>query len=289
MQYAGRARTATLVLPDGPAPREGWSVVLLLHGGGGNAEQMLRTTGWRDVAARERFVLVGANGTAQDETRRARFLGNPQTWNSGTGSGLSVVGESAFAKQVDDSGFLVALLDTVARRTQVNAKRVYIAGHSNGAGMTYRVAAEHPERFAAAGVMGGHLLTDVRNSLVQPVPLVQIVGDQDPLVPMSGGPVRLGGSSVTLRPALEAPTRWAAINGLTGPGRIVRDDSVTVRAWGTSPRGAVVESYVVKGHGHGWLWPRSGDRLPARLIGPTRNALNATETMWAFFAAHHTP
>ena len=75
------------------------------------------------------------------------------------------------------------------------------------------------------------------------------------------------------------------MNGLTGAPQIIRDDSVTVRQWGATADRGVVRSYVVKGHGHSWLWPNSGERLPERLVGPTRHALNATETIWSFFAA----
>ena len=102
---------------------------------------------------------------------------------------------------------------------------------------------------------------------------------------MGGGDVQMAGRPVTLRPALESPARWATMNGIAGDARIARDDSITVRQWGPSAGGAVVVSYVVKGHGHGWLWP-GADRLPARLIGPRREAMNATDTMWSFFAAH---
>ncbi len=283
--FGDRSRTATLVVPDGAPPASGWPVVLLLHGAGGSAEQMLRTTGWRDVARRERFVLVAADGTPSDESRRARFVGNMRTWNSGVGAGLSTGENTAFAKRIDDVGFLIALLDTVSARTRVDPKRVFVAGHSNGAGMSYRVAAEHPERFAAVGVMAGHLFDDAPRTLSVSVPLVQIVGDRDPLVPMNGGPVRMGrGATVTLRPALDSPARWAAMNGLPGAATVIRDDSVTVHQWGTAADRVVVRSYVVKGHGHAWLWPNSRERLPERLVGPTRHALNATETMWSFFS-----
>lgn len=286
LPFGNRVRTATLVIPDGAPPATGWPVVLLLHGAGGSAEQVLRTTGWREVARRERFVLVAADGTPADESRRARFLGNARTWNSGAGAGLATGDKSAFAKRIDDVGFLLALLDTVAVRSRIDAKRVFVAGHSNGAGMSYRIAAEHPERFAAVGVMAGHLSSGAPSKLTVPVSLVQIVGDQDPLVPLNGGPVRMGrGRPVSLPPALDSPTRWAAMNGLNAAAQVIRDDSVTVRQWGATSAGAVVRSYVVKGHGHSWLWPSSGERLPERLVGPTRHALNATETIWSFFAA----
>jgi polyhydroxybutyrate depolymerase len=285
-QHGARLRTATLVVPAGEPTAAGWPVVLLLHGAGGSGEQFAGSGGWRDIARRERFVLVAADGTPANEERRARFASNTRTWNSGTGSGLSTGDNTANSKQIDDVGYLIALIDTVATRARVDTKRVFVAGHSNGAGMSYRLAAEHPRQFAAVGVMAGHLYAAAPARLSSPVPLIQIIGDRDPLVPMNGGPVRIGrGSQVTLRPALESPTRWAAMNGIgSAAQRIVRDDSVTVRQWGPSASGTIILSYVVKGHGHSWLWPAGGKQLPERLVGPTHATLNATETIWAFFA-----
>jgi polyhydroxybutyrate depolymerase len=283
--HQGRVRTAELVVPTGTPPAAGWPVVLLLHGAGGSAHQALEKNGWQSVATREHFAIVAADGTPKNEGRRAVFIGNPRTWNSGTGSGLSVTDGSAVAKEIDDVGYLVALLDSAAKRTRLDIRRVYVAGHSNGAGMSYRFASEHPERVAAVGVMAGHLFSQARQTLPTPVPLLQIIGDQDPLLPMDGGRVKLGSATATLEPALASPMRWASMLGIHDSARIVRDDSVTVRQWGDASSNAVVMSYVVKGHGHGWLWPNA-DRLPESVIGPRRESLNATETMWAFFAGH---
>ena len=283
--YQGRVRTAELVVPTGTPPSAGWPVVVLLHGAGGSGHQILEKDGWQAVAAREHFAVLAADGTPKSEGRRAVFIGNPRTWNSGVGSGLSVAAGSAVAKDIDDVGYLMALLDTAARRTRLDSRRVYVAGHSNGAGMAYRVASEHPERVAAVGVMAGHLFVQARQSLPTPVALVQIVGDQDPLMPMEGGRVKMGGVTAALEPALSSAARWAEMLGVHDSARIVRDDSVTVRQWGDAKTSVVVMSYVVKGHGHGWLWPNA-DRLPESAIGPRRESLNATETMWAFFAGH---
>ena len=283
--HQGRVRTAELVVPTGSPPVTGWPVVLLLHGAGGSGHQLLEKGGWQAVATREHFAILAADGTPKHEGRRAAFIGNPRTWNSGTGSGLSMTDGSAVSKDIDDVGYLVALLDSAATRARLDTRRVYVAGHSNGAGMSYRFAAERPERVAAVGVMAGHLFAQARQTLPTPVPLLQIIGDQDPLMPMAGGRVTLGRATATLAPALESPIRWATMLGIQDTARVVRDDSVTVRQWGDVKSNAVVMSYVVKGHGHGWLWPNA-DQLPESVIGPRRDALNATETMWAFFAAH---
>jgi polyhydroxybutyrate depolymerase len=284
--HDSRARSATVFVPDGAPPAGGWPLVMVLHGAGGSGAQMLRSNGWETVARREQFVVVAPDGTPKDEGRRARFLGNPRTWNSGAGGGLATTGPSATSKGVNDVDYLLALLDTVARRVRVNAKRVFVAGHSNGAGMAYRVASQYPERFAAVGVQAGHLFADAPRTVSPAVSLLQIIGDSDPLMPLDGGPARNGTvGSTELRPALDAPMRWAAMIGAAGPAAIVRNDSLAVRRWGPTTAGAEVVSMLVKGHGHGWLWP-GADRMPERLIGPRRASLNSTETLWSFFRSH---
>lgn len=285
-RYGGVTRSSTIVIPDGEPSAAGWPTVLVLHGAGGSGEQVLDADEWRTVARRERFIVIAPDGTPKDSRRRARFIGNMRTWNSGVGSGLSATGSSAVTRDVDDVGYLLALLDSVAVRAQVDVQRVFVAGHSNGAGMAYRVAAEHPRRFAAVAVMAGHLYANAPRTLATPVPLLQIVGDLDPLSPMTGGRVRLGMATELVPPALESPTRWAAMNGASSIARIIRDDSVTVRQWGAGNDDRLVLSYVVKGHGHRWLSP-GAERLPERLVGPTHLALDATEAIWAFFAARH--
>jgi poly(3-hydroxybutyrate) depolymerase len=43
----------------------------------------------------------------------------------------------------------------------------------------------------------------------------------------------------------------------------------------------------VKGHGH--EWPGAESRIPAAVMGPKTNMLDATERIWTFFRAHPKP
>src|SRR6202035_2271000 len=85
------------------------------------------------------FVTVYPNGTG---------LGPVQTWNAG-----------GFVKGIesraDDVAFLKTLLDDVATRVNVDPKRVYACGMSNGAMMCYRLAAELSDRIAAIAPVAG--------------------------------------------------------------------------------------------------------------------------------------
>ncbi|MDX2175606.1 MAG: PHB depolymerase family esterase [Candidatus Sumerlaeia bacterium] len=282
LEHAGRTRNAIVRVPEGAPPKAGWPLVLMLHGGGGSAEHLDRRSSWVALARREGAVLVLPNGTPRDEEKPRSLTGNPQTWNDGGKASLSTGSQSAAGKGIDDSGFLVALLDEVAKRTPVDSARVFVAGHSNGSGMAYRVAAEHPERFAAVGVVAGHFRVDdpPRES---PVPLLQITGSEDPLVPLEGGRVGIGLRKTEMPPAITSPERWARLNGNKGEPAVVEDSrEFLTRRWGKEGSREEVLFIVVKGHGHNW--PGDASPLPEAVVGPDSGTLDATAKVWEFFA-----
>ncbi len=283
IMHQNRKRTAVVFIPTVKnAPSDGLPLVMMLHGAGGSTANVIESTGWNEVGEREGFITVFPNGTPKKEGKKENFRKNPQTWNSGAGSSLAAGNESAIAKNVDDVGFLSALLAYVQQHTPVNRKKIYVCGHSNGAGMAYRFALERSDLVAGVGAMAGHFFQEA-SKIEYPVPLLQIIGDQDPFVPMQGGMAGVGRNKMEVPPALDSPERWAKLQGISRAAKIVKDDEkVTERLWGPSSCGAEVKSIVVKGHGHTYLWQSKG-KLPAFLVGPTVHSINATETFWAFF------
>ena len=283
----GRQRTAVLVVPTGDAPPEGWPLVVMLHGAGGSTRNVLEATRWDTLAEREGFVVVFPNGTPIDEAKPERFVGNPQTWNSGAGTSLAAGDRSAEAKAIDDVAFLGQLIDRVRGRTAIDGRRIYLAGHSNGAGMAYRFASERPELLAAVGVMAGHLAEGLRD-LRSPVSLIAISGDRDPFAPLEGGEAGTPRLKMRTRPARLNSSDWAKANGLPDDPQSVRDDeALLVRQWGPNEAGTEVRWIVVRNHGHAWAG--GSESLPESIIGPGSTALDATREMWEFFKAHPTP
>ncbi|MCX6143556.1 MAG: alpha/beta hydrolase-fold protein [Ignavibacteriales bacterium] len=284
--HQGRTRTAIIMVPKSAAiPPEGWPLVMMLHGAGGSSKNVLESTGWAEQGEKEGIVTVFPNGTPRDESKPESFSRNPQTWNSGAKLSLSSGNSSAIAKNVDDVGFLTQLLERVRRQLKIDPKRIFVAGHSNGAQMAYRFASERSTMVAAVGVMAGHSYAE-QKTLGSPVSLIQIVGDHDPFTPMAGGKAGVLGLTMTVPPALDSPRLWAQSLGISDEARITRnDDTLTIRSWGPVTGGAEVRSIVVKGHGHAYL-SRQDRFHPALLFGPTVKSINATETMWEFFKAH---
>jgi polyhydroxybutyrate depolymerase len=284
--HEGRRRTAVIFIPKtDQVPASGWSLVMMLHGAGGSAKNVIESTGWAELGEEKGFVTVFPNGTPKNEKRPQSFLGNPQTWNSGGTQSLAAGESSATAKNINDVGFLGALISRVRQEINIDPKRIYVAGHSNGAGMAYRFGFERTDLVAAIGVVAGHFFLEPK-PLDHPVSLLQIVGDKDPFTPMVGGDVTIAGRTAMLPPALQSPRRWATMLGLAAEPRVLQDDDkLRILSWESSEKGAEVRSIVIKGHGH--AYPSPTDRFhPAFLFGPTVKSLNATEKMWEFFREH---
>src|SRR4051794_31635504 len=128
LEVGGRTRTYHVhyptKVPDGPA-----SLVIGLHGGLGSGRQFEENTGFDAVADSNGFIVVypdGIGGVMGDQDLR--------TWNAGNCCG------PARQQNVDDVGFISALIDHLSSTMAIDEDRVYAVGHSNGGIMAYRLA-----------------------------------------------------------------------------------------------------------------------------------------------------
>jgi polyhydroxybutyrate depolymerase len=246
--------------------------VIVLHGGGGNAENAVQMTGMDRIAMREGLIVVYPNGTAGRE--RGRLL----TWNAGHCCAAAMAGN------VDDAGFVAAVIDTLVASGRVDASRVYVTGMSNGAMLAHRLGRELSTKIAAIAPVVGAVFGDEGPSAA-PVPAFIIVGADDEIVPGAGGPLRvrasLGGGSAAdhdVAPAVDQAAYWARTNGCTEPMR-TQGKASSIIEWRTCTSGAPVIFHSVAGNGHAWP---GGEPGRAGAAQPTR-AFNASEEMWAFF------
>jgi polyhydroxybutyrate depolymerase len=89
---------------------------------------------------------------------------------------------------VDDSGYLRSLIDTVAASYPVDPARVYVVGHSNGGFMAYRLACEHADVLTAIVSLAGAATDDPSQCTPErPVSVLQIHGTSDTTIPFDGG------------------------------------------------------------------------------------------------------
>jgi polyhydroxybutyrate depolymerase len=274
----GYAREAVLHVPKGYDPSAPPPLVVGLHGAGGSGEQFTRGGGWAEMSDRAGFVFVAPDGLPARPNAAADFLTNPHVWNSGqlrTGSPRT---------GVDDVAFVAALLDDLKTRAPYDPKRVYVTGHSNGGGMSFRLAGKLADRIAAIATVAG-LVADPDPRPVRPVPTLFILGTKDPLTPLAGGESHLPWGSRTTKPVPEYLATWAkAIGCATTP--VTVSDANGVKTVEYRPKGDGPRLKVLYLEGHGHFWP--GSREPGvvqRTMGPVTATIDATETIWAWFAA----
>ena len=256
-----------------PAARvSGSPLVILLHGSGGDGQSVRYCSGYEleDLADRYHFIVAYPDG----------FRGN---WNDCR----KKAAYPARAQNVDDEGFLSALVARLVAEQGVDKSRVFVAGYSNGAQLAYRLALEVPERFVAIAAFGAGLPTDdntVCRPVDRPIPALIVNGTADPLNPFDGGPVPGRGTVLSTK---DTAAYFARLDGQGRPTtrRLPHHDPgdstfVEQTDWDTAGHAEVLLDAV---HGGGHLIPQTRTSMPAHL-GPMTHDLDGLNEMWSFFA-----
>jgi poly(3-hydroxybutyrate) depolymerase len=179
--YGGRDM---LVCAPSPLPPKGTAaLVVVLHGGLGNAERIESSrseSGMNldSIAAQNGFFVAYLNGTPVTRFAGTRMLG----WNAGGGC----CGQPAI-DNVDDVGYIRGAIDRLADEHGIDRSRVYGVGHSNGAMMTARVACETPLYAAAITISGPLNLGVAMCPSARGRRVLAIHGAEDENVPVAGG------------------------------------------------------------------------------------------------------
>jgi polyhydroxybutyrate depolymerase len=268
--HDGLQRAYVVRLPRDTAPGARLPLVLVLHGGGGDAATAEKSTGFTTKAQRAGFIVVYPEGTSR---LGERLL----TWNAGHCCG------HAMQQRVDDVGFVRALIDRLAADYPVDPQRVYATGLSNGGMMSHRLGIELPDKLAAIAPVAATLFGDEKKTRAG-VSALMINGALDASVPPAGGmPGGRFPGAWDGTPALPATAQgrfWAAANGCAMTPETTREGGVA-RTRYRCPAGRDVELLMVADQPHGW----PGGVAASRLAAASSHALNATDAIWAFFRA----
>jgi polyhydroxybutyrate depolymerase len=254
-------------LPSGPAP-----LVVMLHGAVGTGEQAESSYGWDDQADRGHFLVAYPDGIHRAWAVSHDCCGAPAR------------------DGIDDVKFIEQMVSTIAEEAPVDRSRVYAAGISNGGMLAYRLACG-TSTFAAVGVVSGTLTGDCPNP--RPISVIHLHGAADKAIPYDGGPGKWDNDGTGWLPAkIDGPpvsqvlARWRRTDDCAPPTVTVKDPVTTSLA--ACPAGRAVALITIAGAGH--QWPGSPGPNPdvQRLLGLDKpsTALDATATIWQFFAAH---
>lgn len=271
-------RVAQVHIPKGYKPDAKLPLVLVLHGGGGSGTTALIKDGWAALADKEGFLIVAPEGLGAMPKLTNNFKTNPAQWNSGQ---LNLRSPRA---AIDDVAFIRQLLDDLKKKLPYDESRVFATGHSNGGGMTFRLAAELSDRFCAIGMVAGRMAVD-NPKPTKPLPTLYIIGTNDPLMPLAGGEVKSPWGSWANRPVVEQLEKWAEAIGCEKEQKVLSEkDDLREVEYNSKNNGPKLTVIYLKGHGH--HWPGAIQTLPESMIGPIKSKLNATNTIWDFFQNH---
>lgn len=247
--------------PDRPLP-----VVILLHGALTSPRLVQWVSRMSEKADSEKFYAVYPASTG----------GLLSTWNAGECCG------PARKKEVDDIGFLSAVIDRMTADYDVDPSRIYIAGVSNGGMMAYRAGCELSGRLAAIASVEG-FMASCHCRPENPVSVLAINGTSDRVIPIDGGTGRFWGFiPVKVKPASSALEFWLDRNRCPADPEIEERGNITKRTFVNDKTRIEVCFYTIKGGGHAW----PGGRGPFPLSRERRRELSATDEIWDFFKDH---
>lgn len=267
LRAGDRERTYSYYLPANLPPNS--PLLFVLHGSTQTGEEMRKFTGYGfDVLAdREKFAVVYPDG----------FEGH---WNDCR----RVAPYAARTLNIDDKSFLLALIEEFQRRAAIDPSRVYAIGYSNGAQMAFRLAFQLSDTFAAIAAVAANLPEEDNLDCApvgKPIPVLLISGTKDPISPYEGGEVTLFGfqNRGRARSIRATAEYFASRNGHGDSPALTSSPEIETLSWDEAGKPPVVLHSVIGG---GHVIPQKNFRAP-RVLGPTSEALDAPQEIWAFF------
>lgn len=285
MSAGGYIRVYRVYAPGNIDKAKKYPLVVLLHGGGGTGRGMTRLDrgGFKELADAKGAILAYPDGVDKN-------------WNDLRGDKT----RKSQRENIDDVAFLSSMADEILKKYPADASRVYAAGISNGAMMSYTLACRASGVFAAVAPVAGAMPENLAAACApsRPVPLLIISGTKDNLVHWEGGDVtgpfgrkKLG----RVLPVEKSRDFWLEKNSCAADKKTVsKKDSdpkdgtaVTREAYWPCAGGTSVEFIKIEGGGH--TWPGGLQYLPEMIVGKTSRELDASAEIWNFFMKYSLP
>jgi polyhydroxybutyrate depolymerase len=271
----GNVRQYGVHVPTGYDPGTPVPALFCIHGLDQNPVMFCLDTGvaWPTKADQEGFVVIMPNGYMN-------------SWNAGTCCG------GAVTAGLDDVSLMRAIFAEVGKHVNIDLRRVYATGLSNGGYMSYRLACEASDLFVAvapsAGAIGTAAIgggtgttTDLTTCApTQKVSVLDIHGTADPLIAYS-----------LQKPSLAIMQASDSCSMTTVPATVEPSGGdttcVTFAGCPTCPN-VEVTGCSITGGGHCWFGSSDcgtgGGAIGMAVVGNDSNFMKNTDTIWAFFS-----
>ena len=238
-----------LLVPSNLSVDTAVPLVLDLHGYGGSGERQLNLSSFADLAVSEGFIVAYPDG-------------HDNFWG---------LGFNGLDNDVDDIGFLNAVIESVSASYPIDASRVHMTGWSNGCKMTQRFIVEGPDVLASAGCMAGYLMTDAPSTYTAPIPFMEVHGVLDATVLYADNswtaPFFQDDAGVN-KGAVQNLETWGDINGCSGvsPEFFTQNAEYDIRGYSDCASGAEVRLMSLYTVGHNPYLSGTGDGPPSSKI-----------------------
>jgi polyhydroxybutyrate depolymerase len=252
----GLERNYRLAIPSDHDINSSVPLVINMHGFGSNAAEQEFYADMNRIAEREGFIICYPNGIAN-------------AWNVGWN----------FGSQADDVSFIDKLSDFLIQEYNLDTEKIYACGMSNGGFMSYRLACELNNKFAAIASVTGSIAPEYIDQCDpgREVPILQFHGTADNTVLYEG----LEDVNIPIDSLIKF---WTTNNSCSEEGDTMEiedintSDNSTVKriSYADCAGDSEVLFYKIDGGGH--TWP--GAFLN---IGITNQDIKASEIIWEFF------
>lgn len=240
-------------------------LILLLHGYTGSGESQEAYFNFEPLAESRGFLYVHPDGTI--DARGEQF------WNATDAC-------CSFGTDVpDDEAYLLSIIEQVSAEYNVDPKAVFLAGHSNGGFMSYRMACRHADKIAGIATLAGATFADTADCAPsEPVNVLQVHGNDDETIAYDGGDI----IGVDYPSAQQTVDFWTAYNSCdttptTTANALDLDSSIDGAESGIDALGGCEQDVAVE------LWTIDGGRH----VPPVTNDFSASVV--DFLLAHPKP
>jgi polyhydroxybutyrate depolymerase len=232
-------------IPDSYNKSKPLPLLVALHGFTSNSDVIERYWGFTKLVDEKQFLLCIPNGTKNSKGK--------QFWNATEACcDLEKVG-------VDDSSYLLSLVEQIESEYAVDPQSIHFYGHSNGGFMSFRMACDHADKIASIASLAGAMHDDGEGvSPSESVHVLHVHGTEDRTIKYDGGCWDYG-CYPSARKSVEV---WAGFNKCdkvpvqSGTadfvGNVAGDDTTVLRYEpnGVERTGATAELWTIHGAGH---------------------------------------
>lgn len=260
----GRERSYLVYRPSHLSRRSPVPLVVVLHGGFGTGAQAEKVYGWDKEADAHGFVVAYPDGYSR-------------SWNAG-----GICCGKAMKENLNDLQFVTNVIEHVSHAENIDPKRVYLTGISNGAALAYRYACEGSYPVAAIGSVAGSFSSGCAHPHM--VSVMEIHGMDDQNIPFAGGVGAKGVSKVDWMPVQQTVNIFRNADHCAEPS--VRKDGAVKAEVSQCEEGREVTLVTIDGAGHQWPGAKRYSALAGILLplDQPSEAFNATDTLWQFFS-----